>query len=101
MCMCHNCAVQQWLGEGAGHCPICRAVIHNVIRVYKSDDGSQDNARNECAVCYDNPIDSVLYTCGHMCMCHNCAAQQWLGEGAGHCPICRAVIHNVIRVYKS
>ncbi|KAG1661233.1 E3 ubiquitin-protein ligase NEURL1 [Nymphon striatum] len=64
-------------------------------------DGLQDNARNECAVCYERPVNSVLYTCGHMCLCYECAMQQWRGEGLGQCPICRAMIQDVIRIYKS
>lgn len=55
----------------------------------------------QCYICYENPIDSVLYMCGHMCMCYNCAIQQWRGIGGGHCPLCRAVIRDVIRTYKS
>lgn len=56
---------------------------------------------SECTICYENAIDSVLYTCGHMCMCYECAVQQWRGIGGGHCPLCRAVIQDVIRTYKS
>ena len=55
----------------------------------------------ECTICYERPIDSVLYMCGHMCMCYECAVQQWRGKGGGHCPLCRAVIRDVIRTYKS
>ncbi|XP_055713783.1 protein neuralized isoform X1 [Phlebotomus papatasi] len=58
-------------------------------------------AGTECTICYEHPIDSVLYMCGHMCMCYECAVQQWRGIGGGHCPLCRAVIHDVIRTYKS
>lgn len=39
--------------------------------------------------------------CGHMCMCYECAVKQWRGIGGGHCPLCRAVIRDVIRTYKS
>ncbi|KAK9509359.1 hypothetical protein O3M35_006695 [Rhynocoris fuscipes] len=56
---------------------------------------------SDCSVCYERPVDSVLYTCGHMCMCYECSVQQWRGKGCGHCPICRAVIHDVIRAFKS
>lgn len=56
---------------------------------------------SECSICYERPIDSVLYMCGHMCMCFECAVQQWRGKGGGHCPMCRAVIRDVIRTYKS
>lgn len=55
----------------------------------------------ECTICYENPIDSVLYMCGHMCMCYRCAVQQWRGKGGGQCPLCRAHIKDVIRTYKS
>ncbi|XP_039282486.1 protein neuralized isoform X5 [Nilaparvata lugens] len=56
---------------------------------------------SECSICYERAIDSVLYMCGHMCMCYECAVQQWRGKGGGHCPLCRAVIRDVIRTYKS
>lgn len=55
----------------------------------------------ECTICYENSIDAVLYMCGHMCMCYDCALQQWRGKGGGHCPLCRAIIRDVIRTYKS
>lgn len=59
------------------------------------------SAGTECTICYERPIDSVLYMCGHMCMCYECAVQQWRGKGGGHCPLCRALIRDVIRTYKS
>ncbi|XP_065170351.1 protein neuralized isoform X2 [Atheta coriaria] len=59
------------------------------------------SAGAECTICYEKPIDAVLYMCGHMCMCYECALQQWRGKGGGQCPLCRAVIRDVIRTYKS
>ncbi|KAK0161416.1 hypothetical protein PV327_009887 [Microctonus hyperodae] len=56
---------------------------------------------SECSICYERNIDSVLYMCGHMCMCYQCAIQQWRGKGGGHCPLCRAQIRDVIRIYRS
>lgn len=56
---------------------------------------------SECSICYERNIDSVLYMCGHMCMCYTCAIQQWRGKGGGHCPLCRAHIRDVIRIYRS
>lgn len=55
---------------------------------------------NECSVCYERPVDAVLYACGHMCMCYGCATSIW-HQGGGHCPICRAAIVDVIKTYKS
>ncbi|XP_017122704.1 protein neuralized isoform X1 [Drosophila elegans] len=63
-----------------------------------SDQQSTDSSA-ECTICYENPIDSVLYMCGHMCMCYDCAIEQWRGAGGGQCPLCRAVIRDVIRTY--
>ncbi len=55
----------------------------------------------ECIVCLERPVDCVIYSCGHMCMCHGCAVQQWRGRGGGFCPICREVIRDVIRTFRS
>lgn len=54
----------------------------------------------ECVVCYDNVIEAALYRCGHTCMCFECAVEQWQGKGDGHCPLCRAVIRDVIKINK-
>jgi len=53
----------------------------------------------ECVICYEADVDCVLYSCGHMCMCFQCAVQQW--GGAGECPLCRATIRDVIRTYRA
>lgn len=56
----------------------------------------------ECTICYEKPIDSALYACGHMCMCYDCAVKQWHSvAGGGQCPLCRATIRDVLRIYKS
>ncbi|XP_059044932.1 protein neuralized [Achroia grisella] len=70
---------------------------HNIYSVI----GEGNLTGTECTICYENPIDSVLYMCGHMCMCYRCAVQQWRGKGGGQCPLCRAQIKDVIRTYKS
>ena len=53
----------------------------------------------ECVVCYESDVDCVLYSCGHMCMCYQCAVQQW--SKSGECPLCRASIRDVIRTYRA
>lgn len=59
------------------------------------------NGPGECTVCYENVVDCVLYQCGHMCMCYECALQQWKGRGQGFCPICRSPIRDVIKTFRS
>ena len=58
------------------------------------------NESNECNVCYERPVNSVLYTCGHMCMCFECA-QAVRKEKTALCPICRQEIKDVIKIYRS
>ena len=55
--------------------------------------------QTECVICYESDVDCVLYSCGHMCMCFQCAVQQW--SGAGECPLCRATIRDVIRTFRA
>ena len=56
----------------------------------------------ECSVCLEQPIDCVLYTCGHMCMCYECAiGLHHASIEGGSCPICRQAIRDVIKIYRS
>ena len=67
-----------------------------------SADGS--SVGGECTVCYERQVDCVLYSCGHMCLCFQCALELHRGSrsaGQGLCPICRAPIRDVIRAYRS
>ena len=62
--------------------------------------GSNSGGPSECTLCFENFIDCVLYTCGHMCMCYDCAIHQWK-RGGGFCPLCRNEIRDVIRTFRS
>ena len=62
--------------------------------------GSNSGGPSECTLCFENLIDCVLYTCGHMCMCYDCAIHQWK-RGGGFCPLCRNEIRDVIKTFKS
>jgi len=59
-----------------------------------------DAPSNECVVCLERAPDSVLYTCGHMCMCYTCARDVVQNRGA-LCPICRQAIRDVIKIFRS
>ncbi|KJE94432.1 hypothetical protein CAOG_05075 [Capsaspora owczarzaki ATCC 30864] len=54
-------------------------------------------AKGNCAVCLEQPIDSLLYGCGHMCSCHACGLS--LKIQGKSCPICRAPIKDVVKAY--
>ena len=90
---------------------------HNIAGPPSSGGGGE-----ECKICYEAPVDCVLYMCGHMCLCYQvttnttittitittithllfqCALQQWKGRGGGICPMCRETIQDVIKIYRS
>ncbi|CAG9818269.1 unnamed protein product [Phaedon cochleariae] len=81
--------------------PISDSSTYSTPLSWAEQNGAMVGTGTECTICYEHPIDAVLYMCGHMCMCYECALQQWRGKGGGHCPLCRAVIRDVIRTYKS
>ncbi|XP_070540289.1 uncharacterized protein [Ptychodera flava] len=59
---------------------------------------SQPIQDGHCLICLDRSVDSVLYKCGHMCVCMTCGLRL-KGQGL-HCPMCRAPIRDVIRAYR-
>ncbi|KAK3125070.1 hypothetical protein QOZ80_7BG0599600 [Eleusine coracana subsp. coracana] len=59
---------------------------------------SQHNSttkRASCCICQTMQVDSLLYRCGHMCTCFNCADQ--LKSSRRSCPICQSPIDDVVR----
>ncbi|KAH8074426.1 acylglycerol lipase [Aureococcus anophagefferens] len=52
---------------------------------------------SECAVCLVHRKDAVLAPCGHMGACFRCATR--LHRQQDKCPICRATIEHVVKVY--
>ncbi len=74
-------------------------VVHRPLQHHPDAPGGA--SPGECIVCLERPVDCVIYSCGHMCMCHSCAVQQWRGRGGGFCPICRDVIRDVIKTFRS
>ncbi|XP_010868435.2 neuralized E3 ubiquitin protein ligase 1Ab isoform X2 [Esox lucius] len=55
---------------------------------------------DECTICYENVVDTVLYACGHMCLCYTCGLK--LKKMANSCcPICRRTIKDIIKIYRS
>ena len=48
-----------------------------------------------CKVCMENPLDTLITPCNHLCICKDCSKR------VKNCPICRQLIKKKIRVYKA
>ncbi|KAH7521992.1 hypothetical protein FEM48_Zijuj07G0090600 [Ziziphus jujuba var. spinosa] len=59
----------------------------------KEDDGCSSS----CIICLDAPVESAWVPCGHMVGCMSCLNE--INDAKGTCPVCRAKIHQVLRVY--
>ncbi|NXV40189.1 NEUL1 ligase, partial [Uria aalge] len=55
---------------------------------------------DECTICYENMVDTVIYSCGHMCLCYSCGLKLKRMANAC-CPICRRPIKDIIKTYRS
>lgn len=64
--------------------------------------GRENNSpqSKDCPICFERPINCVLYQCGHMCTCYECGVKQWRTQQRT-CPICRTIIKDVIKTYMS
>ena len=60
----------------------------------KKDGGSS----GQCLICMDAPSDGICVPCGHVAGCMSCLTQ--IKSHASECPICRANIHQVMKVYR-
>lgn len=60
------------------------------------EDKDQSDA-GSCVVCLDAPTEGACVPCGHMAGCMSCLAE--IKAKKWGCPVCRAKIDQVIRVY--
>ncbi|KAL3359810.1 hypothetical protein AABB24_016346 [Solanum stoloniferum] len=68
-------------------------VQNSGIHVSKNPDG----ASSSCVICLDAPVEGACIPCGHMAGCMSCL-NEIKGKKWG-CPVCRATIDQVIRLY--
>lgn len=64
------------------------------------DKNNNSPPSKDCPICFERPINCVLYQCGHMCTCYECGVKQWKTQSRT-CPICRTIIKDVIKTYMS
>ncbi|XP_039116827.1 probable E3 ubiquitin-protein ligase XBOS34 [Dioscorea cayenensis subsp. rotundata] len=63
----------------------------------KDSSSGNDDSSGSCVICLDAPVEGACIPCGHMAGCMSCLkeikAKKW------GCPVCRAKIDQVIRLY--
>ncbi|CAM6089394.1 unnamed protein product [Calypogeia fissa] len=63
----------------------------------KQKQRDEDKSSGGCIICWDAPAGAVCIPCGHLAGCENCLTRvRRMGSG---CPVCRAKIQQVLRVY--
>ncbi len=64
---------------------------------------SQPMDAGHCTVCLTALADTVLYRCGHLCVCYMCGLnlRETTTANGVKCPICRAPVDDILRVYRS
>jgi hypothetical protein len=63
-----------------------------------STSSTQTTNSNVCCICLDDPRDSAFMTCGHYCICKNCA-EIFKRRGDLTCPVCRQVNQEIRTFY--
>ncbi|KAH0451775.1 hypothetical protein IEQ34_019074 [Dendrobium chrysotoxum] len=74
--------------------PIERSAINSSET--KEDDGNNASS-STCVICLDKPVEGACIPCGHMAGCMSCLKE--IKEKKGDCPVCRAKIDQVVRLY--
>jgi len=55
---------------------------------------------DECVVCYEPPKDHMIMPCNHVCLCPECAEENFnRRDGTAQCPLCSKDIEDVKQVY--
>lgn len=71
--------------------------VFGISKAWAGDDTNEQSAPSSCAICWNSPKEGACVPCGHMVACMSCLKKvqdKMLG-----CPVCRADIQQVIRIF--
>ncbi|KAJ6313228.1 hypothetical protein OIU77_014685 [Salix suchowensis] len=57
----------------------------------------EDGGPSSCVICLDAPVEGACIPCGHMVGCMSCLKE--IKDKKWGCPVCRATINQVVRLY--
>lgn len=95
-------AAEEILDDGAIHYPsidsspidLSSQTAQNVP--FRAGEGKEETS-SSCVICLDAPIQGACIPCGHMAGCMNCLTE--IKSKKWGCPVCRAKIDQVVRLY--
>ena len=71
--------------------PAAAAGTTSKTKVEEGDDSSS------CVICWEAPVEGACIPCGHMAACMTCLNE--IKAKKGFCPVCRAKILQVVKIY--
>ncbi|CAK9166801.1 unnamed protein product [Ilex paraguariensis] len=92
------------LDDGPIHCPTIDSNSVDLSSLtldtspVRADEKMEDTCTSSsCVICLDAPVEGACIPCGHMAGCMSCLNE--IKEKRWGCPVCRAKIDQVIRLY--
>ncbi|XP_010466651.1 PREDICTED: putative E3 ubiquitin-protein ligase XBAT35 isoform X2 [Camelina sativa] len=86
------------VAEGPVHYPSIDSTPVDVPSASTDTERKEDGSTGTCAICLDAPSEAVCVPCGHVAGCMSCLnevkSKKW------GCPVCRAKIDQVIKLYR-
>jgi len=68
----------------------------DALKTYEDTNTNED----ECVVCYEPPKDHMILPCNHVCLCPECAEENFATrDSSQQCPLCSMPIEDVKQVY--
>ncbi|OMP11107.1 hypothetical protein COLO4_04034 [Corchorus olitorius] len=94
------------LGEGPIHYPSIDLnpvdlpvplTTGNGASASQKNDAKEKASSSKCIICWEAPVEGACIPCGHMAGCMSCLNE--IKTKKGRCPVCRAKITKVLKLY--
>jgi len=72
-------------------------VVEQVATITSEAKDGDAESSSSCVICWEAPVEGACIPCGHMAGCMSCLGE--IKTKKGDCPVCRAKINQVIRIY--